>query len=421
MKWGRIVRRNSTQLLLGLEATDSWGVVDSARPASAVYDSGVISRVPGLALHRRRALSSLLALALGLLLAAGLLEIGAWVIRPEASYERWHASSLRYLLDSEVDWKLEPGPHPWGRINGDHFRGPPLSKDKPADVFRIAVLGGSAAFDLYKSDEQAWPLLLEQRLNSDSPAARKVPRYQMLNAGTPGYSTWQSVRLLRARIFDWHPDLILVYHLYNDSLAFRFDDSEKIIRGWRINARANHLSVAAHAHPAWDALGRVLPHAGDLLRHQWIQFQRRQRLQENAVYWHRPKLGERAHPVGLGFYRDNLEHMAELCEAHGVRMGIITQASMIREHPTAEQRQVIGYGYRGLSHPELWASYERAWQMATELAERHEHVFASPVHLWVPPTREMFHDEVHLTDRGSALLSELLARHLQEDILEAPP
>ena len=406
--------------MVGSEPFDLWGAVDSVRPASTVYDSGVSSREPGLALHRRRAVSSLLALLLGLLLAAGVLEISVWVAQPEASYEQWHASSLRYLLDPEVDWKLEPGTHPWGRINGDHFRGPPLSKDKPADVFRIAVLGGSAAFDLYKPDEQAWPLLLEQHLNANRHAARKGPRYQVLNAGTPGYSTWQSVRLLRAHIFDWHPDLILVYHLYNDSLAFRFDDSEKIIRGWRMNARANHLSAAAHPHLAWDALGSVLPHAGDLLRHQWIQFQRRQRLQENAAYWHRPKLGERAHPVGLGFYHDNLEHMAELSEAHGVRMGIITQASMIREHPTAEQRQVIGYGYRGLSHPELWASYQRTWQMATELAERHEHVFALPAHLLVPPTREMFHDEVHLTDRGSALLSELVARHLQEEILEAP-
>jgi hypothetical protein len=93
---------------------------------------------------------------------------------------------------------------------------------------------------------------------------------------------------------------------------------------------------------------------------------------------------------------------------------------MIREHPTAEQRRVIGYSYRGLSHPELWASYERAWQMATELAERHENVFVVPAHLSVPATREMFHDEVHLTERGSALLSELVARQLQKEILEAP-
>lgn len=396
------------------------GAADSACAASTVYDSDVSPREPGVSASCRRALFPLVALLLGLLLAAGLLEFGVWVAKPKASYESWHASSLRYLLDPEVDWKLESGPHPWGRINGDHFRGPPLSKDKPAGVFRIAVLGGSAAFDLYKPDEQTWPLLLEQRLNADWPTARKGSRYQVLNAGTPGYSTWQSVRLLRARIFAWHPDLILVYHLYNDSLAFRFDDTEKIIRGWRLNARANHLSAAAHPHLAWDALGRVLPHAGDFLRQQWIQFQRRQRLQENAAYWHRPKLDERAHPVGLGFYRDNLQHMAQLCKAHGVRMGIVTQASMLREHPDAEQQRFIGYGYRGLSHKELWVSYERAWQMAAELAERHEHVFVLPAHLSVPPTRQMFRDEVHLTDRGSALLSELVARHLQAEILEAP-
>ena len=90
-----------------------------------MYDSAVSSRQPGRALLRRRAVSSSLALLLGLLLAAALLEIGVWVAEPEASYERWRASSMRYLLDSEVDWKLEPGPHPWGRINGDDFRGPP--------------------------------------------------------------------------------------------------------------------------------------------------------------------------------------------------------------------------------------------------------------------------------------------------------
>jgi hypothetical protein len=377
----------------------------------------VAGRETNSALLRRRRPSRLAALVLGLLLAAGLLEVGVWLAAPEASYERWHASSLRYLLDPHVDWKLEPGPHPWGQINRDHFRGPLLSKDKPGDVFRIVVLGGSAAFDLYKRDEHAWPVLLERRLNADASAQGQGPRYQVLNAATPGYSTWQSVRLLRTRIFDWHPDLILVYHLYNDSLAFRFSNSEEIIRGWRVNARANYLSAAAHPHFGWDTLGRVLSHTGDLLRLRWIQFQRRQRMQENAAYWHRPKLSEKAHPVGLRFYRDNLEEIAELCEEHGTPMVVVTQASMIRENPNAEQKAVTDYSYRGLSQAELWASYERAWQAAMELAEQHEHVFVIRAHLSIPSTREMFRDEVHLTDQGGALLSDIVARYLRMEVV----
>jgi lysophospholipase L1-like esterase len=386
-----------------------------------VYDRDVSSREPGQGVLPRRALYPWLALLLGIVLAGGLIEAVVRVTRPKASYERWHAASLRYLLDSEVDWKLEPGAHPWGRINADHFRGPPVPKEKPADVFRIVVLGGSAAFDLYKPDAKSWPRLLEGRLNRSQPAAREGVRYQVLNAGTPGYSTWQSVRLLESKIFAWNPDLVLVYHLYNDSLAFRFDDAEKIVDGWRLNALANHLSPAAHAHVIWDALGKVLPHAGDYLRQQWIQYQGRQRLKENAAYWHRPQLGERAHAVGVGFYLSNLERMAELCRQHGVQLGIVTQASVIREHPDPEQRRVIDYAFRGLPQAELWASYERAWQMAADLAERHEEVLLLPAHSWIPPTPEMFHDEVHLTDRGSERLSELVAQELQAALLKPAP
>jgi hypothetical protein len=203
---------------------------------------------------------------------------------------------------------------------------------------------------------------------------------------------------------------VLVYELYNDSLTFRHEDREKIIEGWRLNARANAIGWAAHPNAALDLIAKALPQTVDFLRIRLVQASSHARLVENARFWWDPTLSGRLHTVGLAFYEANLIRMARYLLAHGnVPLGIVTQATLIRENNGPEERRHIHYVYRGLAHSQLWMGYRAAWEINRIVARTEPNVFLIEAQQSVPPTLELFHDEVHLNDAGSRLLAGVVA------------
>lgn len=131
----------------------------------------------------KRLLQIWLLVLVSLAAALGAME-GALGLVPRAlAYQAWHERSLTYLEDSQTDWRLEPRRYPWGQVNRYGFRGPEIPQQKSPGTCRIVVVGGSAAFDLWKRDGETWGDRLEGRL------ARALPcRVEVMNTGTLGLS-----------------------------------------------------------------------------------------------------------------------------------------------------------------------------------------------------------------------------------------
>lgn len=179
-----------------------------------------------------------------LALAAGAIELTLILspVRHEDSFAAYR-TKLSFLLDPETDWKLEPRVYtPTIQVNQYGFRGPPIHPAKPSGVYRVIVTGGSGAYDWYSNDQHTWPYYVELMLR-----CRTGLEVEVLNTGTPGYSTRQSLQLLRARLLRWKPDMVLHYELFNDSVYFRVNDRARILEGWRRNARANYVGWFAHS------------------------------------------------------------------------------------------------------------------------------------------------------------------------------
>jgi lysophospholipase L1-like esterase len=85
---------------------------------------------------------------------------------------------------------------------------------KPADVFRIAILGDSiaAAHPIRVGREKPFGEHLQGLLNA-GPRAKRV---EVLNFGTDGYGTRQEARLLETRVARFAPDLVIVAYCLND-------------------------------------------------------------------------------------------------------------------------------------------------------------------------------------------------------------
>ena len=128
-------------------------------------------------------------------------------------------------FSSTLHYKIEPGYSgtiygaPVG-INSHGFRGPEiLSKTK--DEFRIVCLGNSCIFGNDLRYEDTISSILDSVLNENSDKPVKV-----INAGVPGYSSYQGLIQLKEEIITLEPDLLLVAFGFNDRRTVP-DDSWK--------------------------------------------------------------------------------------------------------------------------------------------------------------------------------------------------
>ncbi|GMR21471.1 MAG: hypothetical protein BMS9Abin36_2072 [Gammaproteobacteria bacterium] len=104
-------------------------------------------------------------------------------------------------------------------IGADGFMtgGPGLEIDKKPNEIRIAVIGASTSANVNLTFEENWPGVIAARV------ARKFPHktVTVLNAAVPGFDTAQSIGNLATRVIHYKPDVVLIYHAYNDLKAVR--------------------------------------------------------------------------------------------------------------------------------------------------------------------------------------------------------
>ena len=126
-------------------------------------------------------------------------------------YTSLYRRSDNPVLFYELRPHVEIGPY---RVNSNGFRDREYAIEKPAGVFRIAVLGDSIAWGHMLPLEATFAKQLEQALNS-----QLDQQFEVLNFGVSGYSTQQEVELYRTRVKRFDPDLVIVCYCLNDFMA----------------------------------------------------------------------------------------------------------------------------------------------------------------------------------------------------------
>ncbi|HEV2176117.1 MAG TPA: SGNH/GDSL hydrolase family protein [Terriglobia bacterium] len=162
----------------------------------------------------KRFFSKLLLVAGGMFVALLVAEIGLRIAG--VSYPGAGGTLHFYTWDSQTGMAFRPGAHGEYRREGDTYlrmnsqglRDREHTKKKPSDTFRIAVLGDSFAAAFQVPIQQAFWSVLERDL-AGCPAlnGRKV---EAINFGVIGFGTAQELIMLRDRVWDYSPDLILL-------------------------------------------------------------------------------------------------------------------------------------------------------------------------------------------------------------------
>jgi hypothetical protein len=92
-------------------------------------------------------------------------------------------------------------------INRFGLRGTLPVMPKPAGRVRIVALGGSTTFGYAVADGEDWPSQLGRRLGD---------RYDVVNGGRPGATTFRNFAYLRDHLLKLEPDVVVLYEGFND-------------------------------------------------------------------------------------------------------------------------------------------------------------------------------------------------------------
>lgn len=129
--------------------------------------------------------------------------------------QRFLPSTPAYLRGNPV-WEVS--------LNSRGFRGPDFAAEKPPGTFRILCIGDSWTFGANVDQAAAYPQRLETRLGQEFPDAR----FQVLNLGVMGYSSFQGLELLRRTGMEFEPDFVLIGFGMNDGLVVGWRDKDHV-------------------------------------------------------------------------------------------------------------------------------------------------------------------------------------------------
>ncbi|MCA8926295.1 MAG: hypothetical protein KDD82_31095 [Planctomycetes bacterium] len=192
-------------------------------------------------------------------------------------------------------------------VNSQGFRGPEIGPKGATP--RLLTVGGSTTFGLYTStNANTWPLRLQAQLTEAGHPC------EVINAGTPGWTLRSSLTNLELRGWALEPDVVVVYHNYNDLMS---------------NGEAQYLRDAE----VDDVEELYRPPPGGFLDHFAVFRFARSQLRDPY-----DKLREKQvelKPEGVAAFEKNLRRLARRAREQGARLALCTFPHAFR--PTYEQ------------------------------------------------------------------------------------
>jgi lysophospholipase L1-like esterase len=275
------------------------------------------------------------------------------------------------------------------------YRGGEISTAKPPQTVRILCLGGSSTYGVgASSDLFTWPAQLQEALARIRPGLR----VEAVNAGVPGYTSFESLIDLELRGVDLAPDIVVVYQGFNDLRAASraadrvAGDNTHYRRPWTAPGGDSN-GVLAYSRAALLArwlFTRFPAHVADLSEYVVVDAQ--------APQFVRP-VGE----VALASYRRNVSQIEAIAMAAGARVLIVTQAygeSTI--HP--DEIDIVDNGMAAFA------------DIARDLVRRRgdPRIQLLDARRLLPRFEGVFSEIDHLSDRGAQILGGLVAERIHE-------
>lgn len=379
-------------------------------------------------------------------LALGALELAVRLLIPDPGGRRFqqinqivlflgtHESDLMLETDPQRFWKLKPGVRIedsgnefWkGRVsNSLGFRNPEFDVVRAKGSLRIVCFGDSSTFGIGNRMTETWPAQLEARLRARLRAQlRATPhtkwqtaewqtgysKIEVINAGVPGYSSWQGLQHMQQELRRLQPDIVLASYANNDfwhwddttdkshAQQFQHSSLRNVLMHSRIACLFDSL-LSSLRQPDRDALQAPSPNK------RWAQ---------TATVNYVSPIPQWTRRVPLDDFRDNIHRMADLCDSHNAACILVKWPDQPLAAGQASPREEY---HRILEQ----IAAERRLEVADVVAAFQRHPWS--VDTYIP------NDIVHVNKAGNALaaqsaleaVSQVLGTPLSPDVAPHGP
>lgn len=300
------------------------------------------------------------------------------------------------------------------RIDDNGFIIPSKIHDNPD--LTLVFLGGSSTECFNMPEDQRFPYLVGRLLEEKT--GLKINSY---NGAMAGNNSLHSLNILLNKVIPLQPRLVVMMHNINDLVILLYENSY-----WNQNKYKSPLV----AYPAtWETAGKYLQESVHVLRDLLIPA-----LYAHFKEWKRNLGGKvsargddqdefaavRDRPARVDRerlqeeFRRNLETFISICQAQQLTPVLLTQPSRLKENPDPEiltpikQRLEARQGITYQQFRELFLAFN---QVIRETGARHL-IPVIDLAGKIPPEKEYLEDVVHLTEKGSVLVAQVVSQAL---------
>lgn len=288
-------------------------------------------------------------------------------------------------------------------INAKGYRGRDFEFKKPTGTTRIIFFGGSAVFDV--GVDHDWPHRVEEILRQNG-----FPNVEVINAGIPGSATFDSFGRFFAECHLMDPDYVVLYEAWNDFEYFRSD--EPLLRVFK--------PYMPTEDPRLNYQNRVDKF---ICEHSQIYV----RLRIHYYNWKyrvgpegskpKGKLGSEITDRALNQFRVNVEMFADLAKDINAVPVLMIEARLVSADNTDADKQKIQYQYALLDHEGLLKAFAETDEIIREIASE-KNVYLIDASKEMTGRNEFFLDHVHLNEKGSEQLAQIVATELGKILKE---
>ena len=266
-------------------------------------------------------------------------------------------------------------------INSLGLRGEEVEIPKPQGVKRFITTGDSSVFGFGVEDNEVFSQVAAHKLGDD---------VEGLCGAVPGYSSYQSINLLRLRGLQTEPDLIVIANIWSDNNFDSFVDKDLLATtiGFEESFMGNVQRFLSHS-----AIFRVA---------DWKLRVRKQQQKIRTVSW---QVGSSNHVgarrVEINDYAQNLNTLVEMAKERNAEVVFVMLANEDDLSPTNNQDKA-------------WTPYRTVMK---EIAAIHGAPVINVVELFINSglsKQELFLDEMHPTAQGHKIMGEALAKILED-------
>ncbi|HIG45411.1 MAG TPA: hypothetical protein EYQ20_02925 [candidate division Zixibacteria bacterium] len=294
-------------------------------------------------------------------------------------------------------------------INSLGYRGKVFHREKSPETYRIVCLGASSTLGVGVPDNETYSVHLDSLLNARVP----IRRFEVINAGVPGYTSAECLINFSMRVMDLQPDMVTIYLGYNDFKPNRHPGFSSDYAHWRIpGERVTPTGF-------WADVSNVLE------RRSLFYYKLRWNLPEYLGKMQPPRVVERfprydtVSDEGVATFARNLESIISIARANGIAVGLVTEALCISKEDFKANSEwyidVLNY-VPTLTIDGLLDAKQRYSATMHQLADTYNLPFMDSATV-LPVSSDYFTDHVHLNIKGHRTLAGGMARMIESHLV----